>query len=856
MHVVVRLSTPDVYQERFEHLRDLGFTDLLFYMIDDQWQPCIFEGATDLITTLIDGRYNTHRLDLLFSHWEQHEPGVRPFTSKLVNHIVRASNDRLARCSITILATLLKRTACRYGRWVRQQQNCRSVEPLFGPTNSLVTLGQTVREQLQPHLPSLCQALVARHPDGVQTRRAPLDFRDLQLIQLIYHVLVEADNLPAILRTMPQSYWAVLTALYFTHAANSLLQTVMYKYIALLVQHAQYLHASEPASPLLSGVDKGSDSEWDTVTTHPLNGVDTASGSWASPRVGKPTSRPGRRAPLHKGASRPAFPGPSSLPAALNRKLMLAVSPSLDNLGTPPLSTASAIPSPRSPYPVGFSSDNDVLVYLIHECQLVERLVQVCQDSKPSNALRGTSLLILNTFRLGIEAIYQEVGQLSQLASSNASEAVSVASSLGSRRPSVAPDDLLTAETLSSPVSPAPNGAPSVASLHNGSANDAAPLNSSSAQPRAIPMPTRPATAPMVGSITTTPMDGPMSGAGSLTSDSAGLGSGSWHHLSNSLLRPYSQHWSSYLKELPEWYEYLPELQRQAQRQVEHWAATFHIVNYNRDSFSCQPPLPFLSPLRVRMPEEYANNYLNRQGVANTQEGMLGTQGPEMPLEPIRGVMLDDKGIDLGSLFAFSLGFGISPGAAGLRDGSNKPGSRAIRRKGPSSRRKRTKNPKPVVGRRAPSPITPTATTSPPAEGAALSTIPEASAPAPPPLSPELPSSTVVVDAYEDQALGPNTHSQNTQLDSFKAPRPLVNANPVEAPHEDNLGQGPRHLSCIKQQFYETANVPDQSKVPLYPPVLVRQPELSPPDSPGALTRSGVDTHQTTVATSLPNSIP
>ncbi|KAJ1984155.1 hypothetical protein H4R33_004480 [Dimargaris cristalligena] len=1035
-HVVVRRSTPNVYRERFDHLRDEGFTDFLFMMLDGRWHPLIYQGAADFLTTLIDGHYNLPRLDLLFYGWELNQFTPISYTTILISNInQRPPGDALASCCIDILATLMRKTTCCYGRWVRQRQNVRHIEPQFGPQNSLIPLGLFVRRELTDHVPQLCQLIVARggftpsekareasHPDAAAApgdngpSPVPFDYKHLQIIEIIYQVLVETDHLDSVLRSIDLRFWTRLVDLYFIHTSNSQLQSLLYKLVALLVHSSQNLtgYVSESMTPPTA--DRNSDSDIEPGLARSLD----RRGSYGPLRSSHPAdlmegvtaSAPASTTNTpHRHKKRPSISslsggtgiGPAPLPTSLNRILSMAAAASASPLSgqvPPPLAssptsgssyhhhshsqpgslgsgllsppphlaaaaTSATAITPPSAIPIIFGHDNEILLHLIHTCHFIERLIAVCQNNLPSNSLRGTSLLILNTFRLSMDTAEVDIHHQYQLhlqrlhggggssgggfhyfSSAPSSEPAS-ASSLDSStlrfqhysvhhpppRPlslpmddstghrwsealaglqqstPVAPDQstahpLITDVVTPSPTAPTgtgdgpningggtpsestgesevappvessrrtappetteggdkplshrnslptPAGSPPSAETHGepvvspdfgstkaneasaihseGNTNNPSPIEPTDktgaiGESQPTPIPADPPHSPSltdslkdlslhpqtpVATLTPRPLAQPESNpttettssarpitisraravsphlhpldhhhyyyysAGSMEKEGGGDSSvpespyppsslltdhggslpraqaGFWPHYA------FSRHWTQTAREIPGWRNFLPELLRKTYVQIEPWTS-FELVNFERKAFACQPPLPYFSPLTIRMPEEYANNYLNRRTLPNTQEGMLGTRGTQNPQEPIRGIQLDEKSIDVGSLFAYCLGFGISVDSGGGGDegegeddeaqkgeSGSKPNSRTIRKRGPGSRRKRVKS----VGIIKPAKLS----------GASLASSPTTSNSAAMPTSKSLPASPMTAVGPEHHRMDPD----------------------------------------------------------------------------------------------------
>ncbi|KAJ1909551.1 hypothetical protein IWQ60_011110, partial [Tieghemiomyces parasiticus] len=563
---------------------------------------------------------------------------------------------------------------------------------------------------------------------------------------------------------------------------------------------------------------------------------------------------------------------PVALPAGLGRMASLASALAGYHLGASPSSDpASSAPrfgsTPGTPPPT-FGAENDLLVYLVTTGRLVERLVGVCRDDLPSNPLRGTSLLILNTLRLGIDAVDVDLSQAYQSHSSEPSESVSFASSYDSLAHgslnenhsmplagaassaasgltgALAGRRFLPLPEEEGPADFAPTGAGSgitAAAKPTAKANLPTPVNSPPTVDAPTDNPTRGdpssladqlhaldlhADVDLPGDFVPSASTGGPGWSSSLPNGAPPTGARSRRHSTAGfvpLVGLYGQHWTQRVRDQPTWHNFLPELRRRTYVQIEPWSS-FRLVNYNREPFACQPPLPYFSPLNIRMPEEYANNYLNRRTLPNTQEGLLGTRASQNPAEPIRGVSLDEKGIDVGSLYAYSLGFGITPGdpADGKDDGTGKPNSRTIRKRGPSSRRKRIKSAGAV---RSQKPGIPTGATAAPA-------LDEAGDPTPRPPLPSSPTlavrSTNGDSSKNDGPLGAATPLNG---DAFPAtsPPPLAQApSPTFGYESDTLNEVQRE-QAIKQAFFRQAGIPDQSKVPLYPPVLVRPRSTSSP---------------------------
>ncbi|KAJ1961919.1 hypothetical protein IWQ62_003696, partial [Dispira parvispora] len=435
VHVIVRRSTFDVYHERFEHLRDEGLMDFLFLMLDARWDPLVYQGATDLICALVNHHYNIVFIELLFKGWETHQHTSRCFTRRLVQNIMDNRQDQLTRCSVEILAGLMKKTACLYGRWIRQRQQSPKLEPAFGPQNNLVGLGQWVRRSLEKYLPQLCHVLVQRcetylapgeaassegriAPRGAGSGRSILDYTHLQLIEVIYHVLVESENLDTILVAIPSTFWFRIFDMYFHHHSNSLLHSCVYKYVTLLVHSV--------ACPAFSEGDELSNASTTACTSDGESESRETGQPPRTPSIPIPKSRlRSHRRKSHRGGgsshslsgkrgsvSAGMSGGGSSLP---NPKLSRSTaSPTFTNLAhyslggspTKPTPESSCPSTPTTPYSKAlspFGICNDILLALVKRYGLVQRLIRACQDKRPSNSLRGTSLLLLNTIRLGIE---------------------------------------------------------------------------------------------------------------------------------------------------------------------------------------------------------------------------------------------------------------------------------------------------------------------------------------------------------------------------------------------------------------------------------------------------------------------
>ncbi|KAJ1659637.1 hypothetical protein IWQ61_001315 [Dispira simplex] len=822
VHVIVRRSTFDVYHERFEHLREEGLVDFLFLMLDSRWDPLVYQGATDLICALVNNHYNIVFMELLFKGWEAHQHTPRCFTRRLVQNIMDNRQDQLTRCSVEILAGLMKKTACLYGRWIRQCQQSLKVEPAFGPQNNLVGLGQWVRRSLEKYLPQLCQILVQRCEvylapgeaaslDARSVSRSPgsgrsiLDYTHLQLIEVIYHVLVESEILDTILVAIPYTFWFRVFDMYFHHRSNSLLHSCVYKFFTLLVHNV--------TCPVFSEGDELSNASTTACTSDGESEPREAGQPPRTPSIPIPKSRlRSHRRRSHRGAgggggnhgtshvlagkrgsaSTGMSGGGGSLPnPTLSRS---TASPTFTNLAHYSLGACPSKPTPESscpstptaPYskalsPFGFC--NDILLALVKRYGLVQRLIRACQDRRPSNSLRGTSLLLLNTIRLGIETVELEL-ELEQ-----------------------GKIDLLEPVTMAS---------------------------SYESDPHLTPHATSPRLTPPSGGIFNTPGDwvsvaltghpqesGVSSGTGDslgrspINSRTAGVMSPGLSEWTGPWTMPYALHWASYVQEQPLWHDYLPELRAITQRQIEPWT-TFQLVNFERKPFACQPPLPYFSPLNIRMPEEYANNYLNRRTPVNTQEGLFGTRVDVLSAsEPIRGVVLDESSIDLGSLYAFCLGFGISAGRTPTKEGGVSSGtpqmsnSRSVRKRGLGKRRKRIKSTGGVVSRSGKS-------------NGVSSTGQSVSETSP---------ATIV---EEDEEVDGNTPAGNVQKllpssTEVTLPRPFSpKLDPVsdfvaspDSLASDTLVEIQREQR-IKEEFYRKAGIPDQSKIPLYLPVLVR----------------------------------
>ncbi|KAJ1679842.1 hypothetical protein EV182_001222, partial [Spiromyces aspiralis] len=232
----------------------------------------------------------------------------------------------------------------------------------------------------------------------------------VQLLELVYEVLNEADDLDEIVGWVDVRVWAGLASWYLQHPNNDSLHSVIYKLISLLVRWSSWWHRQvklylppppppsddETCSPGDSNVSTESDS--DSAVAHiPLR-----------PRHTLPRGRASRVRAVASNASDWSRLEDASSTGTGGSGPHRLFSPPLSQVAPEEPAAAEQASSqsstPQSEYLRQSVCNCDrVITYLVERVRLVERLIASIQKCGPNIGSRGFSLLILNTLRLGIE---------------------------------------------------------------------------------------------------------------------------------------------------------------------------------------------------------------------------------------------------------------------------------------------------------------------------------------------------------------------------------------------------------------------------------------------------------------------
>ncbi|CEP06908.1 hypothetical protein [Parasitella parasitica] len=221
--IFVRDINPETKLEReksHEKMYHLGFLEWIVSKMQTKEHPEYVEAAQEFFLRVIEEASQVDNGDILFKALKD-EKGVeimQVLVTQVMNNPPSEERDRM----INIVKLLVKS-----GMLTTRASSLS--QPVQGP---LYYISLRSQDLLVKHIPEFC-SLFVNDRQSINTKIAPLTTSDLDLLDIIYQTLYNANEKTQMLASTPPAFWKILVNSFFEKASSNIYHTLFYRIVCL-----------------------------------------------------------------------------------------------------------------------------------------------------------------------------------------------------------------------------------------------------------------------------------------------------------------------------------------------------------------------------------------------------------------------------------------------------------------------------------------------------------------------------------------------------------------------------------------------------------------------------------------------
>ncbi|KAF7731658.1 hypothetical protein EC973_008828 [Apophysomyces ossiformis] len=202
-------------------LQELGFLERLLDAVQVKDRPTFSEAAEELLLRIIEEASQVDNGDILLKSLQA--PTGHEIIETLVKLIVQRPPSKERSLTINVLKVLVKS-----GMLITRASAMS--QPVQGP---LYMISVRSQELLSKHIASLCSVIVNDRTST--TKLYPLTTADIELVEIIYQTLQNANDKVEMLTSTTPAFWKILVNSFFEKSASSIYHTLFYRIFCLLL---------------------------------------------------------------------------------------------------------------------------------------------------------------------------------------------------------------------------------------------------------------------------------------------------------------------------------------------------------------------------------------------------------------------------------------------------------------------------------------------------------------------------------------------------------------------------------------------------------------------------------------------
>lgn len=222
--VFVRDINPETKEQReacHAKLQEIGFLEWMVHCMQLKDHPEYVEATQEFFIRVIEEASQVDNGDILFRSLKS-EKGSQ-LMEMLVKQVIDYPPSEKRVRTITIIKLLVK------SGMLTTRASSMS-QPVQGP---LYYISLCSQDLLVKHIPDFCELFVKDRQSTNDTRKDPLTISDMDLLDIIYQTLYNANEKTQMLASTPSSFWRILVNSFFEKSSSNIYHTLFYRIVCL-----------------------------------------------------------------------------------------------------------------------------------------------------------------------------------------------------------------------------------------------------------------------------------------------------------------------------------------------------------------------------------------------------------------------------------------------------------------------------------------------------------------------------------------------------------------------------------------------------------------------------------------------
>ncbi|KAI8983435.1 hypothetical protein BDB01DRAFT_790752 [Pilobolus umbonatus] len=203
-----------------KRLQELGFLEWVLNAIQLKDRPKVAEAAQEFLLRAIEEASQVDNTDVLFESIKSDKGET------IIETLVRLIIERPRSLERERIVTIVKLFVKSGMLATRASSMSQFVQ---GP---LYNISMQSQELLIKHIPALCHLLITDHPSAT-TKSCPLTASDMDLLDIFYQTLYNANDKTQMLASTPNTFWKLLVNSFFEKSSSNIYHTLFYRIICL-----------------------------------------------------------------------------------------------------------------------------------------------------------------------------------------------------------------------------------------------------------------------------------------------------------------------------------------------------------------------------------------------------------------------------------------------------------------------------------------------------------------------------------------------------------------------------------------------------------------------------------------------
>ncbi|KAG1101019.1 hypothetical protein G6F42_017570 [Rhizopus arrhizus] len=221
--IFVRDINPETKQDReksHERLYQLGFLEWIVSKMQMKEHPEYVEAAQEFFLRVIEEASQVDNGDVLFKALKEEKGAeiIQVLVKQVINNPPSEERER----TINIIKLLVKS-----GMLTTRASSLS--QPVQGP---LYYISLRSQDLLVKHIPDFC-SLFVNDRQSINTKIAPLTTSDMDLLDIIYQTLYNANEKTQMLASTPTAFWKILVNSFFEKSSSNIYHTLFYRIVCL-----------------------------------------------------------------------------------------------------------------------------------------------------------------------------------------------------------------------------------------------------------------------------------------------------------------------------------------------------------------------------------------------------------------------------------------------------------------------------------------------------------------------------------------------------------------------------------------------------------------------------------------------